>query len=88
MVYGHQGNAQFVPPAPQAGEGHAKHVNARAPDVLARLQAKMRSDEKVSDEMWDFYTSPILQPDDRHLRAAPFATNDINGRFVVAIFTR
>jgi hypothetical protein len=42
-------------------------VNVRAPGVLGRLQAEMRAG-KISDDMWQVYTSRIMVPDDARLK--------------------
>ena len=49
-------------------------VNVRAPGVLSRLQAEMRSG-LLSDDMWDLYMSRVLQPNDERLIAqnSPFS---------------
>ena len=52
-------------------------VNVRAPDVLSQLQAEMRNG-KISDKMWDLYTSRILETNDPRLRAPPFSNHPIN----------
>ena len=43
------------------------YINVRAPGALGRLQAEMRSG-KLSDEMWQLYTSRVLTHDDERLK--------------------
>ena len=54
-------------------------VNIRAPDTLGRLQEEMRGG-KVSDEMWNFYLSRVMNPQDSRLTSAPF--NDKNVQLI------
>ena len=54
------------------------YVNVRAPGVLGRLQAEMRSG-KISDQMWELYTSRIMVQDDARLRdtSSPFTQHPV-----------
>ena len=54
-------------------------VNVRAPGVLSRLQAEMRSGT-ISDDMWNLYMSRVLQPGDLRLQdpSLPFFNNEIH----------
>ena len=54
------------------------YVNVRAPGVLSRLQAEMRSG-KISDEMWELYTSRIIVKNDVRLRdvSSPFTKHPV-----------
>ena len=54
------------------------YVNVRAPGILGRLQVEMRSG-KLSDEMWELYTSRILKQNDARLKdpLSPFTQHRI-----------
>ena len=54
------------------------YVNVHAPGALGRLQAEMRSG-RISDEMWNLYTSRLMVQDDARLRDAssPFTKHPI-----------
>ena len=54
-------------------------VNVRAPGVLSRLQAEMRSGA-ISDDMWNLYMGRVLQPGDLRLQdpSLPFCNNEIH----------
>ena len=54
-------------------------VNVRAPGVLSRLQAEMRSGH-ISDEMWNLYLSRVIQPNDERLTSgtSPFTKHPVH----------
>ena len=56
------------------------NINLRAPDALGRLQDEMRCGT-ISDAMWDFFMSRVIQPNDARLKEKPFV--DHNLQFIV-----
>ena len=54
-------------------------MNVRAPGLLSRLQAEMRSGS-ISDEMWELYLSRVITRNDDRLRNedSPFVQHDIH----------